>query len=98
MWQSRVEIEHYSVAYFDCVIVFAALYCSTSVKGGAHVLQSCIKVYIARMSPALNESTAIRSFQRCNAFKIHNGIMFNFYPRLPHMCVVCVFCVCVCVC
>ena len=25
MWQSRVEIQHYSVAYFDRVIVFEAL-------------------------------------------------------------------------
>ena len=25
MWQSRVEIEHYSIAYFDRVTVFEAL-------------------------------------------------------------------------
>ena len=25
VWQSRVEIEHYSVAYFDCVTVFKVL-------------------------------------------------------------------------
>ena len=25
MWQSRVEIESYSVAYFDCVTAFEAL-------------------------------------------------------------------------
>ena len=25
MWQSRVEIEHYSVAYFDHIAVFEAL-------------------------------------------------------------------------
>ena len=47
MWQSqveieryvavlRVEIEHYSIAYFDRVIVFKALQRRTSVKGGAH--------------------------------------------------------------
>ena len=33
MWQSRVEIEHYSVAYFDRVAVFEPL---TSVNGGAY--------------------------------------------------------------
>ena len=27
MWQSRVEIEGYSVAYFDRIDVFKALYC-----------------------------------------------------------------------
>ena len=36
MWQSRVEIEHYSVAYFDCITVFEVLYRSTSIKDGAH--------------------------------------------------------------
>ena len=37
MWQSRVEIEHYSVAYIDRVTAFEALYHSISVKGGAHM-------------------------------------------------------------
>ena len=27
MWQSRVEIEGYSVAYFDRIAAFEALYC-----------------------------------------------------------------------
>ena len=35
MWQSRVEIEHYSIAYFNRVTAFEALYRSTSIKGGA---------------------------------------------------------------
>ena len=26
MWQSRVEIEGFSVAYFDCIAAFEALY------------------------------------------------------------------------
>ena len=25
MWQSQVEIEHYSVAYFNCITAFEAL-------------------------------------------------------------------------
>ena len=36
VWQSRVEIEGYSVAYFDRIAVFEVLYFWTSVKGGAH--------------------------------------------------------------
>ena len=36
MWQSHVEIEGYSVAYFDCIAAFEAPYRRTSVKGGAH--------------------------------------------------------------
>ena len=37
MWQSRLEIEGYSVAYFDRIAAFEALYCWTSVKGGTHM-------------------------------------------------------------
>ena len=36
MWQSRVEIEHYSIVYFDHITPFEALKHSTSVMGGAH--------------------------------------------------------------
>ena len=36
MWQSRVEIEHYSVAYFARIAAFEALKRGASVKGGAH--------------------------------------------------------------
>ena len=37
MWQSQVEIEHYSVAYFNRVTVFETLQRSTSVKGRPHM-------------------------------------------------------------
>ena len=37
LWQSRVEIEHYSVTYFDHIAAFKAPYHWTSVKGGAHM-------------------------------------------------------------
>ena len=37
MWQSRVEIEAYSVAYFDRIAAFEAQNRWTSVKGGAHM-------------------------------------------------------------
>ena len=36
MWQSHVEIEGYSVMYFDHIATFKVLYRWTSVKGGAH--------------------------------------------------------------
>ena len=37
MWQSRVEIEDYSVADFDRIAGFEAPYRLTSIKGGAHM-------------------------------------------------------------
>ena len=38
MWQSYVEIEGYSVAYFNHITAFEAPYRWTSIKGGAHIL------------------------------------------------------------
>ena len=32
MWQSRAEIEGYSVAYFDCIVAFEALYATMQSK------------------------------------------------------------------
>ena len=62
MWQSRVEIESYSIAYFDCI---------TS--------------YEVRMSPALNESSAIWCFEGSDVIEIRDGITFDFYTGLPHI-------------
>ena len=42
-------------------------------------------VYTAHMSPALNGSSALQHFERSNAIEIRNGIMFDFYPGLPHI-------------
>ena len=37
MWQSHVEIEGYSIAYFDHIAAFEVPYYWTSGKGGAHM-------------------------------------------------------------
>ena len=37
VWQSHVEIEDHSIAYFGRIAVFEALYGWTPVKGGAHM-------------------------------------------------------------
>ena len=37
------------------------------------------------MSPTLNGGTALQRFERGNVVEIRNGIMFDFYPGLPHM-------------
>ena len=81
MWQSRVEIEYYSVAYFDPVTVFKAPYLRTSVKGGAQT--RC--VIAACLSPTLNRSSEIRRFERSDAIEIRNGIIFDFYTGLTHI-------------
>ena len=42
-------------------------------------------IYTACLSPALNRSSVLEHFERSNASEIHNGIMFDFHPELPHM-------------
>ena len=37
------------------------------------------------MSSALNRSSALQRFERGKVVKIRNGIMFDFYPELPHV-------------
>ena len=37
LWQSRVEIEHYSATYFDCITTFEVLKYRTSVTGKAYM-------------------------------------------------------------
>ena len=42
-------------------------------------------IYTARMSPALNGSSALQRFKRSNASEICNRIMFHFYLGLPYL-------------
>ena len=37
------------------------------------------------MSPTLNGTSVLQRFERSNAVKIRNRIMFDFYPGLPYM-------------
>ena len=90
IWQSWVEIKHYSIAYFDCITTFKALWRRTSVKG-SYVLRRLIRyscTFTARtvcMSLVLNRSSVLQRFERGNAVEIHNGIMFDFYLGLPQL-------------
>ena len=88
MWQSHVEIEDYSVAYFDHI---AAIYHETSIKGRAHShFVDSLESYEACMSPTPNRSTAIWYFERSDVIEIHDGLynihktatLFNYLQRL----------------
>ena len=37
------------------------------------------------MSPALNGNTALQCLECGNMIEIHNKIMLDFYPGLPHI-------------
>lgn len=82
MWQSRVEIEHNSIAYFDCTTMFEALKCRTSVKGGAHARYIDLSgihafTHAACMSFAINRSSLPQRFECTNVVEIHNEIMLD---------------------
>ena len=44
-----------------------------------------LRIYEACISPALNKSSAVRHFGRHDAIEICDGIIFDFYMRLPHI-------------
>ena len=80
MSQSRVEIKHYSIAYFNCVSVFKVLEHRTLVVGGAHT--HCVDAQIPDisncavcMSPALNGSFVLQCFE-CGRNKQRNDDLF----------------------
>ena len=49
MWQSQVEIEHYSIMYFNHVIAFKVLWCRTFVEGRAHMCSIDVSTVCASM-------------------------------------------------
>ena len=66
--QFWVEVEHYSIAYFDRITMFKALQRKISVKG------SC-----CAMSPALNRSFSLQHFEHAvntNQFAQWNNVRF----------------------
>ena len=86
MWQSQVEIEHYSVVYFDRITAFKVLYRRTSIKGGADMhCVNVVSIHKFTQSPSLNGSSVLEHFKRSNGIEIRNEIMFDFYLGLPHM-------------
>ena len=74
MWESRVEIKHYSVAYFDHVTVLQVLKCRTLVKGGAHMCcVNVVSIYeFICMTPTLNGCSVLQHFEHSITMKIRN--------------------------
>ena len=86
MWQSRLEIKDYSVAYFDRFAAFEVPYRWTSIKGGTHmrfVDSLDIHASMKRIwAPPLME---VQRFKHNKAIEICNRITFDFYMGLPHI-------------
>ena len=77
-----IEMEGYSVVYFDHIATIEAPYCCTEQSSyGFHRLIRYSHMYEACMSPTLNRNTAIWRFKHGNAIE---EITFDFYTRLSH--------------
>ena len=90
MWQSFMEIEDGSVAYFDRITAFEVLLPLNFHWGwGSYMLCRLIKyshIYEVRTSPTPNGgSSAIRHFKHSDVIKTHDGIIFDFYTGLPQI-------------
>ena len=74
MWQSRVEIKHYFIAYFDHVTALQVLKRRTLVKGGVRTCWvNVISIYeFICMTPTLNGSSVLQHFEHSVTMKIRN--------------------------
>ena len=86
-----VEIEDYSVVYFDCIPAFEVLYHWTSIESGAH---KCFvnawttwtsNKFMKHLAMPFNLNSAIQRFECGDAAELSNGIIFDFYTGLQHI-------------
>ena len=75
--QRTLQLLVYVIAWFAVVIGIN----STS-KAGSNYTRHWVK---ASSIHTCHRSSALQHFERGNAIKIHNRIMFDFYPGLPHI-------------
>ena len=78
MWQCWVEIEDYSVEYFDRITAVAQNF---RYGWGSYSLCRLIRywcILATHMSPTLNGSFALQHLKHSNAVESRNGIMFDF--------------------
>ena len=88
MWQSRVEIEQYSIVQLTVLPRLKRCCAKLPLRAGlihAAKMHEYLISLCTCMSPTFNGSSALQHFERGNAVKICNGIMFDFYLGLPHM-------------
>ena len=64
MWQSRVEIEHHSVAYFERITACNAVLPLQAGLIALCKLMNTRHLYTTRMGPTPNGSSALQRFQR----------------------------------
>ena len=85
VWQSWVENEHYSDANSDYITMFKALYGGRGSYTQRRYAWIPAKSTWCIWAPLLTEVLCCSTLNVVTRSK--NWIMFDFYPRLPHVCV-----------
>ena len=68
--------------------VWCAIALSFHLGRGSYALCGCIRyscIYIVCISPTLSGSSALQRIKLGDALEIRNGMIFDFYSRLPHI-------------
>ena len=86
MWQSRVEI----IPLHNLTVLPHLKRCSTKLLLRAGLICAAeMHQYLISLpttyEPCPYGSSTLQHFERSKAVEIHNAIMFNFYPGLPHI-------------
>ena len=86
MWQSRVKTEHIPLRISIALPLLKSCNILFPLQVGLICAVNNLHIYTACTSPTPNGSSALQCFEHSNAIEICNGIMFDFYPALPHIC------------
>ena len=64
--------------------IFAVIKTTSQVSCAKQNSNKYSYIYIAYMSPTLSGSSALSHVKLSDALKTRDGIIFDFYPGLPH--------------
>ena len=85
MWQSQVEIEHYLLRISTVLLRSKRCRAVLLLRAGLIPAAKLCQCLISLHSAYEPRSTALQCSECGNAVEICNGIMFDFYPGLPHI-------------
>ena len=86
---SKIRLDGYSVAYFNCITTPEAPYHRTSIKGAAHMCLINIVDIHTSMKPVWVPTLTVVHFECGDVISIWDGIIFDFYARLSRYPITC---------
>ena len=86
---SEIQLDGYSVAYFNCITTPEAPYCGTVIKGAAHMRFINIVDIYTSTKPVWVPTLTVVHFECGDVIEIWDGIIFDFYARLSRYPITC---------